>query len=46
MYKALHDEKTMEFNLNVNNKVRFQKGKEQEYSTFVGEFKRNIKFGK
>tara|TARA_X000000368_G_C23041664_1_gene717219 strand:- start:964 stop:2664 length:1701 start_codon:yes stop_codon:yes gene_type:complete len=44
MYKSLHNEKTIEFNLNVNNKVRFQKGKEQEYSTFVGEFKRNIKF--
>lgn len=44
MYKKLYDGKSIEFDLNVNNKVRFEKGKDQEYGTFEGEFKRTIQF--
>ena len=44
MYKELCDGKSIEFDLMVNNKVKFVKGKQQEYSTFVGKFRRNIKF--
>ena len=44
MYKKLYDGESIEFDLNVNNKVRFQKGKDQEYGTFEGEFKRTIQF--
>ena len=44
MYKKLYDGGSIVFDLNVNNKVRFQKGKDQEYGTFTGDFTRTIKF--
>ena len=35
---------SIQFDMNVNNKVRFEKGKDQEYGTFTGNFKRTVKF--
>ena len=44
VYEDLYNGKSILFDLNVNNKVRFQKSKDQEYSTFSGDFKRTISF--
>ena len=44
VYEDLYNGESVTFDLNVNNKVRFEKSKDQEYGTFVGSFKRTIKF--
>ena len=44
MYTDLYNGESVQFDMNVNNKVRFEKGKDQEYSTFTGNFKRTVKF--
>ena len=44
MYTDLHKGESIQFDMNVNNKVRFEKSKDQEYSTFTGNFKRTVKF--
>ena len=44
MYKRLFDGDAITFDLKANNKVRFQKNKDQVYSTFSGEFKRRVRF--
>ena len=44
LYDRLFKGESITFDLKANNKVRFQKNKDQEYSTFSGEFKRKVKF--
>ena len=44
LYKRLFGGEAITFNLKANNKCRFQKDKNQEYSTVAGEFKRKVKF--
>ena len=44
MYTDLHKGESIQFDMNVNNKVRFEKGNDEEYSTFTGNFKRTVKF--
>ena len=43
VYEILFKGESMKFDLNINSKVRFEKGKDQEYGTFTGQFKRTIK---
>ena len=40
MYENLFKGESMKLDLNVNNKVRFEKGKDQAYGTFAGQFKK------
>ena len=42
--RCMKEGESITFDLKANNKVRFQKNKDQEYSTFAGEFKRKVKF--
>ena len=44
MYTDLYNGESIQFDMNVNNKVRFEKGKDQEYGTFTGNFTRTVKF--
>ena len=44
MYKRLFGGEAIQFDLKVNNKVRFQKSKDQEFYTFSGNFKRTVRF--
>ena len=44
LYDRLFKGESITFDLKANTKVRFQKNKDQEYSTFSGEFKRKVKF--
>ena len=44
LYQRLFDGEAIQFNMKVNNKVRFQKSKDQEFYTFSGNFKRTVKF--
>ena len=43
MYETLFKGESMKLDLNVNNKVRFEKGEDQEYGTFAGQFNNIIK---
>ena len=44
LYKRLFGGEAVQFNMKVNNKVRFQKSKDQEFYTYSGSFKRAVKF--
>ena len=44
LYKRLFKGDAVQFNMKVNNKVRFQKSKDQEFYTYSGNFKRTVKF--
>ena len=44
LYQRLFDGEAIQFNMKVNNKVRFQKSKDQEFYTYSGNFKRTVKF--
>jgi len=44
LYERLFHGESITFNLNVNNRARFQKAKDQEYQTSTTEFKRTVKF--
>ena len=44
LYKRLFGGEAIQFDMKVNNKVRFQKSKDQEFYTFSGNFKRSVKF--
>jgi len=44
LYEKLYKGDAVTFNLAVNNKCRFEKSKDQEYSTYCEEFKRTVQF--
>ena len=44
MYKYLHEGNPIIFDNGSNNKVRFQKNKAQEYSTYQGKQTRQVQF--
>ena len=44
LYKKLFGGEAVQFDMKVNNKVRFQKSKDQEFYTFSGNFKRTVRF--
>ena len=44
LYKRLFGGEAIQFDMKVNNKVRFQKSKDQEFYTFSGNFKRTVRF--
>ena len=44
MFKHLHEGNPIIFDNGSNNKVRFQKNKAQEYSTYQGKQTRELKF--
>ena len=44
LYQRLFDGDAIQFDMKVNNKVRFQKSKDQEFYTFSGNFKRTVRF--
>ena len=44
MFKHLHEANPITFDNGSNNKVRFQKNKAQEYSTYQGKQTRELKF--
>jgi hypothetical protein len=44
LYKRLFGGETIKFNLGVNNKVKFQKSKDQEFYTYSKSFTRKVTF--
>ena len=44
LYKRLYGGEAITFDMNVNNKVRFQKNKGQEFSTYDKKFERKVQF--
>ena len=44
LYKRLHEHEAIAFELTANSKVRFQKNKDQEFSTFSNDFIRTVCF--
>ena len=44
LYKRLFGGGAIQFDMKVNNKVRFQKSKDQEFYTFSGNCKRTVRF--
>ena len=42
--KKLYDGEEVTFNLAISNKARFEKSKDQEYSTYCKDFKRTVQF--
>ena len=43
MYERLFGREAVQFDMKVNNKVRFQKSKDQEFYTYSGNFKRTVR---
>ena len=44
LYKRLFGGEAIQFDMKVNNKVRFQKSTDQEFYTSSGHFKRSVRF--
>ena len=44
LFTRLYGGSEIKFNLGVNNKVRFQKSKDQEFFTYAKNFTRKVKF--
>ena len=44
LYQRLFDGEAIQFDMKVNNKVRFQKSKDHEFYTFSGNCKRTVRF--
>ena len=44
LYKRLFGGETIKFDLGVNNKVKFQKSKDQEFYTYSKSFTRKVTF--